>query len=195
MKKLLFFATILFFSIQSLFAQQIESKKFSFGIMAMGGGRYDDVRMCVASPAGVKGGPIGDIMLAFRYRKNDKFAFVFNLPVFRPVLFAAAFNLLQFEPEANFEIHKVINEKRNIFTGPGLGLSLNYGPDYKSNNDNPTESFFSVGPIINYQIGFLFKTKVQNSLVLKAFYIPLFSSNGHDNGNVAGAALQYALYF
>ncbi|MDA3892245.1 MAG: hypothetical protein PF517_11335 [Salinivirgaceae bacterium] len=195
MKQLSLFATILFFSIQTLVAQQIESKKFSVGIMAMGGGRYDDVRMCVASPAGVKGGPIGDIMLAFRHRKNDKFAFVFNLPVFRPVLFAAAFNLLQFEPEVNFEIHKAINEKRNFFSGPGLGLSLNYGPDYKSNKNNPTESFFSIGPIINYQVGFLFKTKVQNSIVLKAFYIPLFSSNGHDNGNVAGGALQYALYF
>lgn len=195
MKQPALLAAILFFSIQSLFAQQIENKKFSVGVMAMGGGRYDDVRMCVASPAGVKGGPIGDIMLAFRVKKNDKFTFVFNLPVFRPILFAAAYNMLQFEPEAIFEIHKVINEKRDFFSGPGLGLSVNYGPDYNSNNDNPSESFFSGGPIISYQIGFLFKAKVQSSFALKAFYIPLFSSNSHDNGNVAGAALQYTLYF
>jgi hypothetical protein len=188
-------AAILFFSIQSLFAQQIENKKFSVGIMAMVGGRYDDVRMCVASPAGVKGGPIGDIMLAFRVKKNDKFTFVFNLPVARPILFAAAYNMLQFEPEAIFEIHKVINEKRDFFSGPGLGLSLNYGPDYKSDNNNPSESFFSGGPIISYQVGFLFKANVQSSFALKAFYIPLFSSNGHDNGNVAGGALQYTFYF
>jgi hypothetical protein len=195
MKQLSFFAAILFFSIQSLLAQQIETKKHSFGVMAMAGGRYDNVRMCVASPAGTKGGPIGDIMLALRYKKNEKVDFVFNMPVFRPILFAAAYNMLQFEPEAILEIHKVINTKRDFFTGPGLGMSLNYGPDYQSDNTNPTASFFSGGPIVSYQIGFLFKAKHQSSLALKAFCIPLFSSDGHDNGIVAGGALQYAFYF
>jgi hypothetical protein len=195
MKQFSLFALLLIFSLQSLIAQQIENKKFSFGIMFMAGGRYDDVRMCVASPAGVKGGPIGDIMLAFKHQKNDKYAFVFNLPVFRPILFGAAFKMLQYEPEAIFEIHKVINEKTIFFYGPGFGLSLNYGPDYKSNNKNPTVSFFSAGPIINYQLGFLFTSKIQNSMALKAFYIPLFSANNHDNGNVLGGALQYSIYF
>ncbi len=38
----------------------------------MGGGRYDDLRMCVGSPAGVKGGPIADIMFVTRYQKTIK---------------------------------------------------------------------------------------------------------------------------
>ena len=113
----------------------------------------------------------------------------------RPILFAIAHDMLQFEPEAVFEMRKPINEKRDFIHGPGMGLSLHYGPDYKSDAENPSESFFAAGPIINYQAGLLFKTKVENSIALKAFYTPLFSSGNHDNGNVVGGVLQYSIYF
>lgn len=195
MKKLIIFCVIIFALMHSAIAQDVEGKKLQFGILVMGGGRYDDVRMCVGSPAGVKGGPIGDVMFSAKYLKSDKYAIVLNIPVMRPILFAVAHEMLQFEPEAVFEIHKPINEKRDFITGPGMGLSLHYGPDYRSDSENPTESFFAAGPIINYQVGLLFKSKIEQSIALKAFYTPLFSAGNHDNGNVVGGALQYAIYF
>jgi hypothetical protein len=57
----------------------------------MAGGRYDNYRMCVASPAGVKGGAMADIMFTTKHRLNDHRSLTFNLPVMRPVLFGLAF--------------------------------------------------------------------------------------------------------
>jgi hypothetical protein len=40
-----------------------EQKNLKLGFLIMAGGRYDNLRMCVATDSGVKGGPIADIML------------------------------------------------------------------------------------------------------------------------------------
>ena len=73
------------------------------GCSFLAGIRYDDLRMCVATPAGVKGGPIADIMASIRFPIDDKSSVSFKIPVMRPVLFGAAFGMLQFEPEVTLE--------------------------------------------------------------------------------------------
>ncbi len=194
MKRVALSFALLLFSVFSLLSQVQTTKQNFFGLLIMAGGRYDDVRMCIATPAGVKGGPIGDIMFAVKHRINDKHAFSFNLPVMRPILFGAIFKMLQLEPEAAFQMFTPINNKIDFIHGPGIGLSFHYGPDYRSDSENPSKSFFAMGPMVTYQAGLAFKGKRENSLTFKAFYTPLFA-NGYANGTVAGGALQYAIYF
>ncbi len=190
MKKYLLFI----FLIGSLFAQTDIHKSKSFGIMIMGGGRYDDLRMCVGSAAGVKGGPIADIMFVTKYHKNANNALSINIPVFRPILFGTAFKLLQFEPEVNWEMYRTTKSGKRIFMGPGLGLSFHYGPDYESDLDNRGEDFFAIGPMLNYSVGLSFNEERTKNLGLKLFYIPLFGED-KNNGTVLGAAVQYYLIF
>lgn len=195
MKKYLTLMFITFLFLPNLNAQDNSERKITFGFLGMGGGRYDNVRMCAGSPAGIKGGPIGDIMFSMKYNINEKNKMVINIPVMRPILFAAAHEMLQFEPEAIYEMHKVIDNKKDFIHGPGVGISANYGPDYKSSTENPTESFFAVGPIVNYQVGLVFKAKKDHTIALKSFYTPLFSFDGHDNGHVVGGVIQYSVHF
>lgn len=178
------------------FAQpQTDAAGINYGFMMMGGGRYDDVRMCVASAAGVKGGPIADIMFSVRQPVGKGTFLIYNLPVMRPVLFALAFEMLQFEPEIEFLMNYETESKRVYFHGPGLGLSLNYGPDYLSDQENRGDSFFSAGPMLQYQGGIYFKADKTSSLSIKAFYIPLFSRETFPNGTVLGGSIQYSYYF
>jgi hypothetical protein len=123
----------------------------------MAGGRYDNVRMCVATGSGVKGGPVADIMFLTKYTFTEKSSVTFNLPVMRPLLFALAFQMLQFEPEFTFQYRKVLNDSKAVLTGPGLGVSLNYGPDYTSGLKNRGDSFFAAGPFISWQFGLEFR--------------------------------------
>jgi len=83
-----------------LFALTInaDNPDISLGINFMLGARYDNLRMCVASPAGAKGGPVADIMFNTRIRLDEKNSVGFKLPVMRPILFAVAFKMVQFEP-------------------------------------------------------------------------------------------------
>jgi hypothetical protein len=73
--------------------------RFDPGVLAMFGGRYDDMLICVATPAGVKGGPIADVMLTLRYGMTNRIRLGMDLPVMRPVLFGLAFSMLQFAPQ------------------------------------------------------------------------------------------------
>ncbi|MBN1273942.1 MAG: hypothetical protein JXB26_16885 [Candidatus Aminicenantes bacterium] len=179
-------------------AASAESPKkgdLSFGVLFMAGGRYDNLRMCVGSAAGVKGGPIADIMLVTKYSLSSKYSLTFNLPVMRPILFGVRFDMLQFEPEFTLEFRKKWNERRAFITGPGLGVSLHYGPDYKSDLDNRGESFFAAGPFISWKFGlaFLRNEKTRSMLGLKLFYVPLFAKD-RANGTVLGGALTYILF-
>ncbi|MFW6221037.1 MAG: hypothetical protein ACOC4C_01100 [Fibrobacterota bacterium] len=162
------------------------------GVNVMVGIRYDDIRMCVASPAGTPGGPVADVMLDLRYDFDENTAVSFNLPVMRPILFAVAFDMLQFEPQFTFEQRFNINDDLDFVFGPGLGVSLHYGPDYKTakDADNP-EDFFAIGPNITSLFGINFnnESKLTRTIGLKAFYIPLFSSD-YRNGTILGAALE-----
>ena len=69
----------------------------------MAGGRYGDMRMCVGSGAGVKGGSIADVMLLFKQNIKPNVDLAFELSVMRPILFGVAFKLLQFEPQVSVE--------------------------------------------------------------------------------------------
>ncbi|MBK8805516.1 MAG: hypothetical protein IPO21_02240 [Bacteroidales bacterium] len=80
----------------------------------------------MASDAGVKGGMIADIMLLTRWQKSENFAVMFELPVMRPILFILAFDMLQFEPQLNFEFSKKIGDNSKLILSPGVGLSLHY---------------------------------------------------------------------
>lgn len=175
-----------------------ETKKTTFGAKVMLGGRYDDVRMCVASAAGVKGGMIADIMFLTRIEKKSNMAFVLEIPVMRPILFAAAFNMLQFEPQLTVELSKPLNNDKNLILGPGIGVSLHYGPDYMSDMDNRGESFFAVGPMVSVLFGLNYNNPEKNRKVIgiRPFYIPLFSTDSsHASGNVLGGVLEAHFYF
>ena len=176
-----------------------ENKRTSLGIKAMFGGRYDDMRMCVASDTGVKGGIIADVMLLTRFRLKDKATLNLEIPVMRPILFAAAFKMLQFEPEVTFEFTKKISDRADFLFGPGLGASFHYGPDYHSDNkDNRGESFFAAGPMISHLFGLYFKNgSGKNKLFgIRAFYIPLFSGESDlSPGTIVGGVFEVHFYF
>ena len=162
----------------------------SFGLHFLAGGRYDDVRMCVGSDEGVKGGPILDIYLDFRIPKGDSDYLVLNLPVMRPILFGAAFQMLQFEPQLTYEFHSGDPDSPHFVLGAGTGLVFHYGPDYKSSLDSRGDDFFALGPLFSGFIGREFQGK-KNSWMpgIKVFYSPLFSGE-YDTGKVLGAAFE-----
>ena len=103
-----------------------------FGVRLRLGARHDDVRMCVATPAGVKGGFAADVSLFADLPIGDRASVDLNLPVVRPILFAAAFRMLQLEPEATLLFRGEASDGLDFVGGPSLGLSLHYGPDYNS---------------------------------------------------------------
>ncbi len=188
--------SILISLIQGIYGQNSDKSKNSHGVLFMAGGRYDNYRMCVASPAGVKGGPIADIMFITKHRLNETYSLTFSIPLMRPILFGLAFKMLQFEPEITLEYNKLINEKIDLVTGSGIGISFHYGPDYNSTLSNPSKSFFAMGPLLSLQIGIAFKKEgvVKSIAGLKAFYIPLFAKN-RSAGTVLGGTLLYTYYF
>ena len=57
---------ILVFSFKSIAQETIQHNR-SYGVLFMAGMRHDDVRMCVATDAGVKGGPMADVQLVIRW--------------------------------------------------------------------------------------------------------------------------------
>lgn len=162
---------------------------FSMGVNVMFGGRYDDLRMCVGSPAGVKGGPIADVMLTTKVWFNDTYAVGLKLPVMRPILFGIAFEMLQFEPEFTFEYKIPINDGLGFVVGGGLGMSFHYGPDYLSDRDNRGESFFATGPFISVLTAVNFEQEHDKLLGIRFFYVPLFSE-ARPTGTVLGAAVE-----
>lgn len=176
-----------------------EANKMSLGAKVMMGGRYDDVRMCVASDAGVKGGIIADIMLLTRYQTTKNTALVFELPLMRPILFAAAFKMLQFEPQFTYEFSIPINEDKSIFLGPGIGASLHYGPDYLSDQENKGPSFFAAGPLFSAILGYGYNNSngKRRAIGIRGFYIPLFSQDypAISSGTVLGGVIEGHIYF
>lgn len=174
-----------------------DQKNLKLGYLVMAGGRYDNLRMCVATDSGVKGGPIADVMLTGRYAASEKVDIGFNLPVFRPILFAAAFKMLQFEPEMVVGFHSTPKNEFQFTTAPSVGLSLHYGPDYQSSRKNRSPSFFAAGPIIG--VHFLMSKigtdqQVKNRFGIKPFYSTLFSKK-YSVGTVVGAAAEFIRSF
>ena len=105
---------ILIFLSLTVLTSFADEDKFAFGITVIAGGRYDNLRMCVASPAGIKGGIIADIFLNFTFLVKEDFNIAVKIPVMRPILFAAAFKMLQFEPEVDFIFKRTLNDREII---------------------------------------------------------------------------------
>lgn len=167
---------------------------FSFGVTLMLGGRYDDIRMCVATPDGVKGGPIADIMLSTRYHLDDENAVGLLLPVFRPILFGAAFKMLQFEPQLFYERRVEVSGTTELAIQPSLGVSFHYGPDYETEKSTPFEerdNFFAAGPLVSTLIGLQFgnEKELTRMVGVRPFYVPLFAAD-RKTGTVLGAVLE-----
>lgn len=185
----LFMGTVVILAAQS-------DRPVSVGIHVLAGGRYDDVRMCVGSPEGVKGGPIAEIYFDVIIPLSDGDTLTVNIPVLRPVLFGVAFSMLQFEPQVTFE-HVFPHErgKPGFLLSGGLGLVFHYGPDYKSSPENRGESFFAMGPLFTASAGVVFEGRSGTWIPgLKAFYAPLFSPD-YSTGQVLGGGLEMQYRF
>jgi hypothetical protein len=162
----------------------------TFGFHALFGGRYDDMRMCVGSPPGVKGGPIGEVYLDIGFPAGDSASIVLNIPVFRPILFGAAFRMLQFEPQFTYERLIGPIDGGQWVLGAGLGAVFHYGPDYLSDPENRGEDFFAFGPLVSASAGLRFDTDRGAWMPgVKAFYAPIFSGD-YGSGTVAGGGLE-----
>ncbi len=161
----------------------------SIGVKVMAGGRYDDLRMCVGSDADVKGGPIADIMFLYKKDLSIEKTLALEVPVMRPILFGAAFEMLQFEPQVSLEFSKKMRNNSSLIYGPGVGISFHYGPDYKSSLDDRGDSFFAIGPIISGLVGL--QTQNQRVYGIRMFYTPLFSGESSlSPGTVLGIAFE-----
>ena len=163
------------------------------------GGRYDDIRMCVASDAGAKGGIAMDVSLFMDFGIAEDWSMHVDLPVVRPILFATAFKMLQFEPSVSFNRRIRTGSSIDVIVGPTVGMSLHYGPDYKSKQSGPERgpSFFAIGPTLGGFFGLDF-TRPDEAfnfrLGLTPYVTPLFSIGDPDNhqGWVAGGLLDGA---
>ncbi len=172
------------------------------GVRARGGGRFDNVRMCVATAAGVKGGPAADISFFVETGLSAGVWLDLDLPVFRPILFAASFDMLQFEPTATVKFRMISMGNVDLVGGPTLGLSLHYGPDYTSDSSGVGRkaSFFALGPIVGGYVGLDVKRpgKTFNlQLGVTPYVTPLFGVNDpqRHRGLVAGASLDASFRF
>ncbi len=173
-----------------------------FGFKITAGGRYDNVRMCVASPPGTKGGPALDISFFTEVVLKDNMSLLVNIPVVRPILFGAAFDMLQFEPEVVLLFRRVIDGKVDLVAGPSLGMIFHYGPDYNSANsgDDRGPSFFAMGPRIGGYFGVDFKRDGETfnmQVGLSPYVSPLWGINDPDDhkGVVAGGTLDGVFRF
>ena len=162
-------------------AQTREEGKLLFGIKVSVGGRYDDVRMCVASPAGARGGPALDVSFFTEIGIKQDVSVIVNVPVFRPVLFAAAFRMLQFEPDVTLAFRQDAGERIDLVVGPSIGFVLHYGPGFESERSGPgrTPSFFAMGPRIGAYLGLDFHredSRFNFQLGIQPYASPLFAS-------------------
>ncbi len=159
-------------------------------IAIMTGARYDNLRMCVATPADVKGGPMADAAFMVKI-SGDKLDGGFKIPLFRPIMFGLAFQMVQFEPEAFLRFPLGTDSSWTIM--PGTGVSVHFGPDYHSDTKNRGESFWAAGPIASVSI--LKKVgKRENEIGLRPFVTSLFGENDR-KGIVAGCSFEYLIQF
>lgn len=200
--------SILWFVIASLLpmaasAQEVLSKNtVTFGIKIRAGGRHDDVRMCVATPAGSKLGPAMDVSFVTEFVLSDDLVLSLNVPVLRPLLFATKFDMLQFEPDVTLKFVVKQGERRDLVAGPSLGVSLHYGPDFESELDGDLRgpSFFAMGPRVGAYVGVNFKRPSESfdfQLGFSPYVTPLFSIKDPEShqGRVVGGSLDALFRF
>lgn len=160
------------------------------GIEIMGGGRFDNLRMCVATPAGTKGGPMADAALLLTFPGIKNFPGL-KIPIFRPILFGLAFKMVQFEPEMHLRFP--LGADRSWTLMPGVGVSVHYGPDYNSDRKNYSESFWAAGPTASLTVVRKLGSG-NNELGFRPFVTGLFGENDR-SGMVAGCSIEYLIYF
>jgi len=188
MKNKIILLCVFFVLINSLSA--LENRSVTLGTHFLAGGRYDDVRMCIGSPPGVKGGPIMDVYLDIRFPAGENGSLVLNIPLMRPILFGAGFQMMQFEPQITYEHYLGRKDSPKIVLGGGLGIILHYGPDYLSAKESPGTSFFAMGPLFTASAGVRFKGKRGFWIPgVKIFYSPLFSPD-YSTGHVLGGGIE-----
>jgi hypothetical protein len=169
--------------------------KLRLGAGLRAGGRYDTVRMCVATGAGVRGGPAADVAFLLELPLRGTMSLQIDVPVMRPVLFAAAFEMLQFEPDAVLKFRR-----GRIVFGPSLGAILHYGPDFHSESSGPGRrpSFFALGPRLGGVVGYEWLRPhgwFDMQFNLHPYVSPLIpTAGGHDAGVVVGGALEADFY-
>jgi hypothetical protein len=173
-----------------------------FGLKVRIGGRFDNVRKCVASKTGTKGGIAADISAFAEFPTGNGTLLHVDLPVMRPILFAAAFHMLQFEPSVTLKFTDKSINKVGWVAGPTLGVSLHYGPDFKSEASGAgrTASFFAMGPIVGAYAGLDFRRPGETfnfQLGLSPYITPLFGIGDPQNhrGVVIGGLLDGSFRF
>ena len=181
----------------------VETKRsLLLGMRLRGGGRYDNVRACVATPAGVPGGPAADVSFVTQIGLTSRTLLDIDLPVMRPILFASAFEMLQYEPSVTLEFSRPLSTRTDLFAGPTLGLSLHFGPDYESDASGPgrTASFFAMGPTLGGRLGFGFPSdqrRFSPTVSVSPYVTPLFGIDDakDHHGVVVGGMLDLTLRF
>ena len=174
----------------------------AIGVKAQAGGRWDRVRMCIATPPGTEGGPAFDIVVFAEKGIGHGASFIVDLPVMRPVLFGVAFDMLQLEPVMGLNFRDEIGEDLDLIAGPRLGATLHYGPDYRSGDsgDERLPSFFAMGPRFGAYLGldFVRPAEVFNfQLGLHPYLSPMWAIDDPDDhrGTVVGAMAEGAFRF
>ena len=172
------------------------------GFRVRAGGRYDAVRRCVATPAGVKGGPAADVSFFTEIGLDDDLALDLDLPVMRPLLFATAFDMVQFEPSASLRFRLRGEGRTDLVLGPTAGVSLHHGPDYRSENHGAGRrpSFWALGPILGAYVGADFTREgrpFNAQLGLTPYVLPLLSIDDPERhrGVVVGGLLDGSFRF
>jgi hypothetical protein len=159
------------------------------------GGRYDDLRMCVASPAGAKGGPVAEFAgLGLRLRPSAALSVDANIPLGRALLFAIAFQMLQWEPDIAVNFHLGIDERSEVIIGPALGAAFHFGPDYRSDLDTkPRRDFFAIAPKVSVLLGYgkwLSSGTTERIIGVRPFFEYFFGQNDR-RGVTIGAMLEF----
>ena len=179
-----------------------EAGRVVLGIKLSAGGRYDTVRLCVATGQDVPGGPAADVSFFTEVSLGGRARLTFDLPVMRPILFATAFDMLQFEPEITLAFRVRQGDDLDLWLGSGLGLSLHHGPDWHSPIE-PAErrpAFFAIGPRASLYLGLGFPRPGEIfdfQLGLRPYVIALMGVDDPEDhrGPVLGGQLEGQLRF
>ena len=167
----------------------------SVGMSFTGGGRYDNVRMCVASMKDVPGGIAFEFLgFVLEYRVNKNFGIGLYLPIGRPLLFGAGFGMLQFLPEYNMIFHFPFHRIIDFIIIWGIGASLHYGPGYESDRVNKDPSFFAAGPRSSLLAGIMIYFKFFSLTIGAKPYVE-YLANGNRQGLVGGGEIDFQFKF
>jgi hypothetical protein len=175
---------------------------FHYGIKTRIGGRYDNVRMCVATDAGVNGGPAMDISGFVSWGLKNGKSIEFDLPIGRPILFGAAFDMLQFEPSVTLKFRFLKTNSFELTGGPVVGITFHYGPDKdsESSGDGRTDSFFALGVFGGGYTGITFlrpkgSFDLQIGITLYATKLQSINDDNDHKGFVLGGSLDIGFRF